>query len=76
MSGASGRAELLASGTLFLLFLADVVGGRLLSAEGGTGVPDVVQFLVFFASVVGFTVAVLQKEQARDAARGDPSGEA
>jgi hypothetical protein len=39
-------------------------------------VSDVVQFLVFFASVVCFVVAVLQKEHARDAARGDAPGEA
>lgn len=65
MVKAPGRPALLASGALFCLFLADVVGGRLLTASGGgTGVPDVVQFLVFFASVVCFVVALLQKERA------------
>lgn len=78
MSGAPGRLALLAAGILFLLFLADVVVGRLLVSAGGgrTGVSDAVQFLVFFASVVCFVVAVLQKEHARDVARGGASGEA
>lgn len=69
-----GRPALIASGAFFCLFLAEVVGGRLLTASGGgTGVPDVVQFLVFFASVVSFVVALLQKERAgAEAAPGLP----
>jgi hypothetical protein len=78
MSTVPGRAALLASAAFFVLFLADVVGGRLLTLDGGggTGVPAVVQFLVFFASVVCFAVALLQKERARDEARENLSAEA
>jgi hypothetical protein len=73
MATAPGRSALLASGALACLFLADVVGGRLLAPQSGTGIPEVVQFLVFFAAVVCFVVAILRKERA--SGPSSPAGE-
>ena len=73
-----GRPALIVSAIFFLLFLTEVVVGRVvtLGGGGGTGVPESIQFVVFFAAIVSFVVAVLQKERARDADRKSLPGEA
>ena len=68
MSWAS-RGTLLAAAILFLVFIANVVVGKIAVLGGATVVPglgDVGEFLVLFAAVVLFIVACLTRERAED----------
>ena len=66
----AGRWTLLAAGALFLVFVANIVIGKMAVLEGATEVPglgDVGEFLVLFATVVLFIVTCLNRERAADA---------
>ncbi len=66
-AGRSGRGTLLAAGILFLVFVANIVIGKIAVLGGATVVPglgDVGEFLVLFAAVVLFIAACLARERA------------
>ncbi len=65
----TGRGTLLAAAILFLVFVANIVIGKIAVLGGATVVPglgDVGEFLVLFAAVVLFIVACLTRERAED----------
>ena len=65
----SARVALIASGVLFLVFLANIVIGKIAIARGATTTPglgDVGEFLLLFAVVVLFITACLAKERERE----------
>jgi hypothetical protein len=67
------RWSLPISAVLFAGFVANIIAGRILvsgGTTGGTGLPDVMEFLIFLAAVVFFVIAIIDREQAR-AARGE-----
>ena len=67
--GGTGRGMLLAAAILFLVFVANIVIGKIAVLGGATVVPglgDVGEFLVLFAAVVLFIVACLTRERAAD----------
>ncbi len=60
---------LLAAAVLFLVFVANIVIGKIAVLGGATVVPglgDVGEFLVLFAAVVLFIAACLTRERAED----------
>jgi hypothetical protein len=62
------------AGVLFGVFVANIIVGRILISSGtggGTGLPDVAEFLIFLAAVVFFVIAILERERVR-AERGEP----
>ena len=64
-SGRNGRWALWAAGALSLVFVGNIVIGKLAVLGGATTAPglgDVGEFLVLFAAVVLFIVACLFKE--------------
>lgn len=72
----AGRGTLLAAGVLFLVFVANIVIGKIAVLRGATVVPglgDVGEFLVLFAAVVLFIVACLSRERAADARKSNAS---
>ena len=67
--GGIGRGTLLAAAILFLVFVANIVIGKVAVLGGATVVPglgDVGEFLVLFAAVVLFIVACLTRERTDD----------
>ena len=65
----TGRGALLAAAILFLVFVANIVIGKIAVLGGATVVPglgDVGEFLVLFAAVVLFIAACLTRERAED----------
>ncbi len=65
----TGRGALLAAAILFLIFVANIVIGKIAVLGGATVVPglgDVGEFLVLFAAVVLFIAACLTRERAED----------
>ena len=67
--GGTGRWTLLAAAILFLVFVANIVIGKIAVLGGATVVPglgDIGEFLVLFAAVVLFIVACLTRERAED----------
>ena len=67
------RWALFVSAVLFGVFVANIIAGRILVSSGttgGTGLPDVAEFLIFLAAVVFFVIAIIDRERAR-AARGE-----
>ena len=61
------------AGVLFGLFVANIIVGRILvsgGAPGGTGLPEVAEFLIFLAAVVFFVIAIIDRERGR-AERGE-----
>ena len=67
---------LLAAAILFLVFVANIVIGKIAVLGGATVVPglgDVGEFLVLFAAVVLFIVACLSRERAADARKSNAS---
>ncbi len=65
--GGTGRWMLLAAALLFLVFVANIVIGKIAVLGGATVVPglgDIGEFLVLFAAVVLFIVACLTRERA------------
>lgn len=68
------RWALPVSAVLFCGFALNVVVGRILvssGSTGGTGLPDVAEFLIFLAAVIFFVIAIIERERAR-LARGEP----
>ena len=68
-AGGIGRGMLLAAAILFLVFIANIVIGKIAVLGGATVVPglgDVGEFLVLFAAVVLFIAACLTRERAED----------
>ncbi len=66
----TARGTLLAAAILFLVFVANIVVGKIAVLGGATVVPglgDVGEFLVLFAAVILFIVACLNRERAEDA---------
>jgi hypothetical protein len=62
------------SGILFGLFVLNIIVGRILvssGATGGTGLPDVAEFLIFLSAVVFFVIAIIDRERIRTE-RGEP----
>ncbi len=67
--GESGRRVLLAAAILFLVFVANIVIGKIAIVGGATTAPglgDVGEFLVLFAAVVLFIAACLARERAQN----------
>lgn len=67
------RRALPISAVLFGVFVANIIAGRILVSSGataGTGLPDVMEFLIFLAAVVFFVIAIIARERAR-APRGE-----
>lgn len=67
--GGIWRRTLLAAAVLFLVFVVNIVIGKIAVLGGATVVPglgDVGEFLVLFAAVVLFIVACLSRERAED----------
>ena len=67
--GGSGRRALLAAAILFLVFVANIVIGKIAIVGGATTAPglgDVGEFLVLFAAVVLFIAACLARERAQN----------
>ena len=72
--GGTGRGPLLAAAILFLVFVANIVIGKIAVLGGATVVPglgDVGEFLVLFAAVVLFIVACLTRERAEDSRKSN-----
>jgi hypothetical protein len=72
------RGPLLAAGILFLVFVANIVIGKIAILGGATVVPglgDVGEFLVLFAAVVLFIIACLSRERAADAQKATANTE-
>ena len=72
----TGRWTLLAAGALFLVFVANIVIGKIAVLSGATVVPglgDVGEFLVLFAAVVLFIVTCLSRERIADAQKSNAS---
>jgi|GEM_PF-1428574 len=71
-SGLTGRkapGALIAAAVLFLVFVGNIVIGKIAVLGGATVVPglgDVGEFLVLFAAVILFIVACLARERAAD----------
>ncbi len=68
-AGRSGRSALLAAAILFLVFVANIVIGKIAIVGGATTAPglgDVGEFLVLFAAVVLFIAACLARERAQN----------
>ncbi|MDX1540685.1 MAG: hypothetical protein R3349_04715 [Geminicoccaceae bacterium] len=68
------RWALPVAAVLFGVFVANIIIGRILvsgGTTGGTGLPDVVEFLIFLAAVVFFVIAIVDRERS-SAARGEP----
>ena len=63
-----GRAALIASGTAFGLFCANVIAGKA-SMLMGAAIPwhigNVAEFVLLVLAVICFVVAILEKERAR-----------
>ncbi len=62
-----GRGLLIASLIVFLLFCANIVIGKIATAQGATSAPglgDVGEFLTLFVAVVLFIAACLARERA------------
>ena len=67
--GRTGRGTLLVAAILFLVFVANIVIGKIAILGGATvapGLGDVGEFLVLFAAVVLFIAACLAHERAQD----------
>ncbi len=65
----TGRGALLAAAILFLVFVANIVIGKIAVLGGATVVPglgDIGEFLVLFGAVVLFIGACLTRERAED----------
>jgi len=72
--GGTGRGTLLAAAILFLVFVANIVIGKIAVLGGATTVPglgDVGEFLVLFAAVVLFIAACLARERAQNRDNND-----
>ena len=72
------RPALAVAGILFGAFLANVIAGRIIVSQGntqGTGIPDVIEFIVFLVAVIFFVVAILDRERAREGARDGKTDE-
>ena len=68
-AGGSGRGALLAAAIFFLVFVANIVIGKIAIVGGATTAPglgDVGEFLVLFAAVVLFIAACLARERAQN----------
>lgn len=69
-----GRAALWGAAICFLVFLANIVIGKVAVLQGATTVPglgDVGEFLVLFAAVMLFIAACLARERAQDRDQND-----
>ena len=74
--GRTGRWMLMAAAVLFLVFVANIVIGKIAVLGGATVVPglgDVGEFLVLFAAVVLFIVTCLSRERTADARKSNAS---
>ncbi len=69
MNWIKSRAALIAAGLLFLVFLVNVIVGKLAIMEGATVLPglgDVGEFIVLLFAVLCFIVGCLQREAAAE----------
>ena len=65
----AGRWALIGAGTLFAVFAANIVVGKIAVLGGATTAPglgDVGEFLVLFAAVALFIAACLARERAKN----------
>ena len=70
----TARMALIAAGLLFVVFIANIVIGKIAVVGGATTVPglgDVGEFLVLFAAVVLFIAACLARERAQNQEKND-----